>query len=1151
MPISLTTQRISSREWANRKSRIHELYIRDGRTLTEIMREMTKEGFPATKSQYEHQFKMWGWRKNRKQAEWAKTFQERQQGDTAPIILSGRVISDSRVETARRRYAHGGPLVPELPVLCDDIDSIRENAAPRITTEDLHGPIQDFALDTATAASQIHTETNDLTFGHDILPFEYPSEPPVLFHGGCNGNGTGLDGIDPINSVNFDLQAQRDELALTTSNYSPTPFPIDLLTPNFLLGQLPIQAVGWTASPTSPNPNTFNAANWHGHPWSMNRWIKPLPAIQFAAMLTKDIYSNIQSTPEQNMIHIVWQLSVCVNESTRGTRAFPSAFERLLSEHNFVGEEPNQFAMSNNNINLEARLYARLISSLINGFSGLSDIPADAILRFLNRHAALRHLMLKFLESNSSPVAKSLAENIFQSALETDNVEVVRHLLDHTKLINANETVCSYRSERCTPLEKAAAHRSLKVIKLLLSRGVDVNKSFSTDHNVNPIQYFINSWSELAVNDEFLGIIDTFLKANAKVTASDLSKTVNYFKEDPRVLIRLIQACTPQALQQSIQGYQLFLKRIAEKPEKIAVCIGYIIKKLRESGCDTVLHRSRGLDYCLKEAVNRGYDKVVRTLLPYTSSPERALRKARKTGNKAMINMIIETDPDKDMKCIKPLLAALKSGDQNQLRSMERDGVFKHLQGNRRLGTALVAALEAGNLNYSIKILNIDPYFKVDSDNICDYIEAFRIALIHDFDDIAWELLAAVIAENHGRECSFWALKAAILSSKTDFVKAVVESNEARRNCETWLRTKSRRLVPLLEHAIGCNDKSILADILQFDFSSLNPESEFIEFALDNNLLYGILESRIGQNRGWLKKTADFAIESGNIQLLDKLVDLGAELDDGLLRKAVEKHPSMVKPFLERFWKVYPQGRPGYGRYGILAAIGRYLESPEILDAIFDFKLMTTDILQGDGWCETPLGRAVRMNPPSIPLITRLLGAGSDVNCITVEGFLQNGTTAFLEAIDRKSVELIRLFIQHDADINKPARSGLKWTPLQKAAEKDSLEIVCLLLDGGADANAPPGRFSGATALQLAAIHGNCEMVRELIGRGARLDIPPPPGKYGRWPLEGAAENGRLDMIQLLWDLNGGPFDERQCQRAITLAECDKASMAWNSINFN
>lgn len=38
-------------------------------------------------------------------------------------------------------------------------------------------------------------------------------------------------------------------------------------------------------------------------------------------------------------------------------------------------------------------------------------------------------------------------------------------------------------------------------------------------------------------------------------------------------------------------------------------------------------------------------------------------------------------------------------------------------------------------------------------------------------------------------------------------------------------------------------------------------------------------------------------------------------------------------------------------------------------------------------------------------------------------------------------------------------------------------------------------------------------------------------------PIEGAAEHGRLDMIKFLFDYNLFGFPEKQCRRAIELAE--------------
>ena len=76
----------------------------------------------------------------------------------------------------------------------------------------------------------------------------------------------------------------------------------------------------------------------------------------------------------------------------------------------------------------------------------------------------------------------------------------------------------------------------------------------------------------------------------------------------------------------------------------------------------------------------------------------------------------------------------------------------------------------------------------------------------------------------------------------------------------------------------------------------------------------------------------------------------------------------------------------------------------------------------------------------------------------------------------------------------------------------------------------------GATAFQLAAIRGNCIIAAKLLDCGADPQAPP-ANINGRWPLEGAAENGRIQMISFLWDMNKGCLDIEECRRAMELAE--------------
>lgn len=94
--------------------------------------------------------------------------------------------------------------------------------------------------------------------------------------------------------------------------------------------------------------------------------------------------------------------------------------------------------------------------------------------------------------------------------------------------------------------------------------------------------------------------------------------------------------------------------------------------------------------------------------------------------------------------------------------------------------------------------------------------------------------------------------------------------------------------------------------------------------------------------------------------------------------------------------------------------------------------------------------------------------------------------------------------------------------------------MACFLLQRGADVNGRPATRGGGTALQFACIAGDCNIAAMLLKHGADLGARPSQ-IHGRWPLEAAAEHGRLEMIQLLWDarqqavrevegFNGGNF---------------------------
>lgn len=132
--------------------------------------------------------------------------------------------------------------------------------------------------------------------------------------------------------------------------------------------------------------------------------------------------------------------------------------------------------------------------------------------------------------------------------------------------------------------------------------------------------------------------------------------------------------------------------------------------------------------------------------------------------------------------------------------------------------------------------------------------------------------------------------------------------------------------------------------------------------------------------------------------------------------------------------------------------------------------------------------------------------------------------------------DAVRLLLDHGADVNVPSPltggEDVISTALQAAAGQGNLEMVRFLLEAGADVESKvPSEKEQGTALQFAAIVGSMSVVMTLVQAGADANAPA-MGKYGRTAIEGAAEHGRLDIVQLLLNLGVEAAGSRAIQFA-------------------
>lgn len=328
----------------------------------------------------------------------------------------------------------------------------------------------------------------------------------------------------------------------------------------------------------------------------------------------------------------------------------------------------------------------------------------------------------------------------------------------------------------------------------------------------------------------------------------------------------------------------------------------------------------------------------------------------------------------------------------------------------------------------------------------------------------------------------------AVERRKLEFVKAIIETGFNIGGYEIIERRQS-----ILEFAIECGDVEILYSL--WKASPLGHLGDLLKVTMEKkpDFFWDLMKYEPSP-RYWRTTALKVAVQCEKESVLEELVSLGAEPNhDDILQDAIEHHPSMVRPLLNQYWKVYPQGCPGYGYDIVKRALGLYSKSPELLYKTFAWNLINANLSFQNYPQRGALIYWAIVHTRNYDIVKKFAFTSSDINAVTKPGISNDNeqSTALLGAIETGVIEIVQLLIDHGAEVNKPAQFKIPRAPLQKAAEIDSIPIVRLLLQNNANVNAAPANFLGATALQFAAINGNIEMATILIEYGALLSAPP------------------------------------------------------------
>lgn len=383
---------------------------------------------------------------------------------------------------------------------------------------------------------------------------------------------------------------------------------------------------------------------------------------------------------------------------------------------------------------IETKFARVLLSSVLNGFAGLDDVPMENILRYLNRFV-VNNLVLDLLKQFPGYASRTLAENIFRAAIEFTDTKVVKLLLSR-KLVDVNDTVCLHEKERYTQIERAAALRSLKLMRALIDSGADVNKSYASFRRetergaaaelMSGIEDCIMLDKQSKVPPESFEAFNILVAAGAQV---DLGLMVrDRFSRTVEIDFLVMQNVDPE------RHRNFFLVEPGTRPEFHALrhiathfndcratqSIRNVINLCHQNNCNNCLANfGDQIRHAVVDAASNGKVEFVQLLLDKAdlrAELPRIFIAAIQSRSHALIDFILSLGPELDplvvfdeghdpWRPMTPIAEAVKHGNEYLIQKLEAGGCLDHLHEGDRFGAVISAAAEAGNAHYMKTLL--------------------------------------------------------------------------------------------------------------------------------------------------------------------------------------------------------------------------------------------------------------------------------------------------------------------------------------------------------------------------------------------------------------------------------------------------------------
>lgn len=872
---------------------------------------------------------------------------------------------------------------------------------------------------------------------------------------------------------------------------------------------------------------------------------------------TLELQSSLQVSDTIHDAYDIWTPDSSIHT------ALKSVLPQLFTE----GNVPGSFAVSPNTQLFKSSLHRQILFSMANNFAGLGAFPIMDLVQFLQRET--NQSLYQLVSSARSYSSRAIVQKIFQEAIEVGDARIVDVLLGkNPRDLDVNEQFCSFAGEKYTPIERASWLHHESLVKCLLDHRADVNKTYTYfgDGGGALNRAVQNRASGMLTFDPYPRIFRILVEAGGNLSLSLLSGLFSNEKGELGVLLLSVNAGNNAAKWRESGIFHMAMQSLDDQTslQMVSIMSKYGVdtnhdKPINVQELYDVSHHS-----LISKAAQRGNLKTVKLLLDSgTLLTSDTLACAIASGNHDLILLLLTRGADIDSigsDGITPLAAAIRLEDPQVLKMIEKRGASVTNQAEEHFSAALKAASDVGNIQFIERLIQTGG--KV-SPNDLGY--ALMAAIRNGLDDLAEDLIDAGANVNHFEgEPPLWL---ALKRRKEALVLSLLAA-DASPNYNTFpdkapsillaVEWGSQSMIEVLisagsdvnDRTVGgiFGDESETALTIAVKGQNLDLVHSLLAFGADIN------NFRSRQSGGKNKNSVPIllgdtalqaAAENGDIKMARFLLNQGADPNDlGALQKALLNDEKLFDLLLREYRARYPMSKGEFGTAVLVEAIRE--GNGRIVGLMLERGVNANVLVSLIDQTATPFGYAIASQQENLTEFLELflqngcnphdVVAEADVE-FTVERKLVPRITALLAAIGTRNVSTIELFIRWGADVNLPARRGIKRTPLQRAAELGSLDIVELLINHGANVHAPAAKRGGGTALQLAAIGGYIPIACKFLS--LKADPNAPASKVnGRMALEGAAEHGRLDMLQVL--LNGGAAsrlgDEGQVKNAIAFA---------------